>query len=135
MTHIKLFFIALLVFLFCDAIWLGYITKNLYIQNYQPWLRLNEGELQPLWWSVVIVYILLALSISTFVVPLAAGSLSSAIFYGALMGAIIYGVYDFTCLAIYKDFPIGMAFIDWGWGTAIGALSAIVTVYCYRFIK
>lgn len=133
MTSIKLFVIALLVFLVSDAVWLGYVSKALYIQHYQPWLRLENGELQPLWWSAALVYILLALAISVFVVPLSS-SLLSALLYGALMGAIIYGVYDFTCLAIYKDFPVGMAFVDWAWGAFASALSAAVTVYCARFL-
>ncbi|TAL66313.1 MAG: DUF2177 family protein, partial [Legionella sp.] len=78
MNHLKLFFIALAVFLISDALWLGYITKHLYIQNYQPWLRLENGQLQPLWWAAALVYLLLGLAVSVFVVPLASGSVVAA---------------------------------------------------------
>lgn len=36
-------------------------------------------------------------------VPLSQGSLISAFLYGAALGLLIYGVYDFTCVAIFKD--------------------------------
>jgi uncharacterized membrane protein len=54
--------------------------------------------------------------------------------YGAAMGFVIYGVYDFTCLAIFKDWPVMMAFIDWAWGTFLCGFSATLTVYISRFL-
>ena len=70
----------------------------------------------------------------TFVVPLSQGSLISAFFYGAALGLVIYGVYDFTCVAIFKDWPVMMAFVDWLWGTILCAISATITVYISRLM-
>lgn len=132
---IKLFFIALFIFIITDTIWLGFIAKNLYFEQYAQWLRFEGGQLKPIWWTTLIVYLLLALSIVVFIIPLAQNSLLYAAIYGAILGAIIYGVYDFTCLAIFKDFPIAMGFIDWAWGATLCSWSSLATKYLAGYLK
>ncbi|HAT8178289.1 TPA: DUF2177 family protein [Legionella pneumophila] len=132
---LKVFAIAFFIFIVTDMIWLGFIARNLYFDQYQQWLRLSEGQLKPIWWSALLVYLLFALSIVVFIIPLAKTSLPYAALYGALLGAIIYGVYDFTCLAIFKDFPVGMAFLDWLWGIVLCSWSSIATIYLAGYIK
>ena len=134
MTYVKLFIISMLVFFILDMTWIGYIAKGMYFKSYANWLRLNNGGLLPVWWAIVIIYALFAFATLTFVVPLSQGSLLSAFFYGAALGLVIYGVYDFTCVAIFKDWPVMMAFVDWLWGTILCAFSATITVYFSRFI-
>lgn len=132
---LKLLFIAFLAFIATDIIWLGFIAKDLYVQYYKPWLRLEDGQLKPLWWATLMVYFLFALSIVVFIVPLAENSVYWAAYYGAIMGAVIYGVYDFTCLAIFKDFPVGVGLVDWFWGMFLCSWASFLTVYLSRFLK
>ena len=134
MTYVKLFIISMLVFFILDMTWIGYIAKGMYFKSYANWLRLNNGGLLPVWWAIVIIYALFAFATLTFVVPLSQSSLISAFFYGAALGVVIYGVYDFTCVAIFKDWPVMMAFVDWLWGTILCGFSATVTVYFSRVI-
>jgi uncharacterized membrane protein len=132
---LKLFLIAFIVFIITDMIWLGFIARNLYFQHYGPWLNLVNGQLKPLWWATLMVYLLFALSIIVFILPLAHNSPCRAAIYGAVLGAVIYGVYDFTCLAIFKNFPIGMGFLDWLWGTLLCSWSSFLTVYLGGYLK
>ena len=134
MNYVKLFIISMLVFFILDMTWIGYIAKGMYFKSYANWLRLDNGGLLPVWWAIVIIYALFAFATLTFVVPLSGGSLLSACSYGAALGLVIYGVYDFTCIAIFKDWPVMMAFVDWLWGTTLCAISATITVYVSRFI-
>lgn len=134
MSYVKLFIISMFVFFILDMTWIGYIAKGMYFKSYANWLRLDKGGLLPVWWAIVIIYALFAFATLTFVVPLSQGSLLSAFFYGAALGLVIYGVYDFTCVAIFKDWPVMMAFVDWLWGTILCAISATITVYFSRFI-
>ena len=134
MSYVKLFIISMLVFFILDMTWIGYIAKGMYFKSYANWLRLDNGGLLPVWWAIVIIYALFAFATLTFVVPLSQGSLLSAFFYGAALGLVIYGVYDFTCVAIFKDWPVMMAFVDWIWGTTLCAVSATITVYVSQFI-
>lgn len=132
---LKLFFIAFFIFIITDTVWLGFIAKNLYFQSYQPWLRVVAGQLQPLWWAALFVYLLFALSIVVFIHPLAHHSSYCAALYGAVLGAIIYGVYDLTCLAIFKDFPVGMGLVDWLWGTVLCSWSSFWTIFLGEYLK
>lgn len=132
---LKLFFIAFVVFIATDMLWLGFIAKGLYFQHYAPWLNLVDGHLKPLWWATLMVYLLFALSIIVFVIPLAHNSSFWAACYGAALGAIIYGVYDFTCLAIFKDFPIAMGLLDWLWGIVLCSWGSFITCYLGHHLK
>ena len=132
---LKLFVIAFLVFIITDVIWLGFIAKSLYFHYYEPWLRLEAGELKLVWWATLMVYLLFALSVVVFIVPLAQNSPYWAAIYGALLGAVIYGVYDFTCLAIFKGFPIGMGLLDWLWGIVLCSWASFVTVYIGTYLE
>ncbi|KTC83826.1 membrane protein [Legionella brunensis] len=129
LMNIKTFFIALVIFIILDFIWLGLVAKNLYIEHYKDWLRLSDHQLRPIWWATFLVYALFALSIVIFIQPLANNSLFHATLYGALLGLIIYGIYDFTCLAIFKNWPIHMAFIDLAWGIMLCSLSSVLTIW------
>ncbi|KTD62698.1 DUF2177 family protein [Legionella spiritensis] len=132
---IKTFIAALLVFFITDMVWLGWLAKSYYIEQYKPWLRLTNGQLQPIWWAAFLVYLLFALSIVVFILPLASGSLQNAAFYGIILGAVIYGVYDFTCLALFKNWPPGMAFVDWVWGMVLCGWGSFITVWVHNYFK
>lgn len=129
MTHWKLFIICFIGFIVFDFIWLGLITKNLYHREYAPWLRFSGDGLAPVLWAALIVYVVLSLSMVVFVFPLSQ-NLVSTLLYSAVMGLIIYGVYDFTCIAIFKDWPVFMSVIDWIWG---GVLCSLVGGLGYVF--
>lgn len=136
MAMIKVFLIAFMIFLITDMIWLGFIAKNMYFEHYSPWLRLEHNQLKPIWWAAIAVYLLFATSIVFIIWPLAQGDILRAAAYGALLGCIIYGVYDFTCLAIFKNWPVKMAFIDVAWGTFLYAWSSCITLFlCQRMLK
>lgn len=134
MNYIKLFVLSMLVFFIIDMTWLGLVAKTIYFKAYGNWLRMEDGGLSPVWWAVLIVYVLFAFATLTFILPLSKGLLLHGFMYGAALGLIIYGVYDFTCVALFKDWPVMMAFIDWLWGTTLCAVSATITVYLSRFI-
>ena len=71
-------------------------------------------------------YLLYALGASIFVVipALSKQSWIYAVQYGALFGLFCYMTYDLTNLAVIKDFPIRLAFIDIAWGSFVSAISA-----------
>ena len=129
MSFLKLFILALITLVVIDSIWLGLIAKSLYFKHYGSWLRLAQGELQLNWWAAALVYLLMALALVVFVLPIVHQSAFNALLYGAILGAVLYGVYNFTCLAIFKDWPVSMAFVDWAWGTVLLATSALITHY------
>ncbi len=118
----------MVVFAFLDYIWLGYIMQN----AYKGWLgtlaRLNpDGSLNINFIAAVGVYILLAAAIVFFVLPLVAnGGIAKIFLTGALMGLIIYGVYDLTNAATLVRWPLNLILADMAWGAVATGITALV---------
>jgi len=112
------FFIALITI---DLIWLLGIAKNLY--------RNDMGDLmatEPKLIAGLAFYLLYALGVCIFVIvpALSKQSWLYALQYGALFGFFCYMTYDLTNLAIVRNFPTQLAFIDMAWGSVVTALCA-----------
>ncbi|MDQ5884614.1 MAG: hypothetical protein QG556_954 [Pseudomonadota bacterium] len=120
--------LTLLTMMILDGIWLGAIAKSHYYQAYGHILRLENNQLQPLWWSALLVYVFLVFGIHFYGLSYSKISWVSAIGHAALFGLVVYGVYDFTCLAIFKDWPIVMTIVDWLWGGCLCALTSLMVL-------
>lgn len=126
LAHIKFFFIALLIFMVTDLIWFRLISGNFYMQHYAPWVHLVDGKFQPIWWATIMIYIIFSISLLVFVIPLANNGLLPACLYGALFGATVYGVYNLTCIAVFKDFPAATSLVDISWGGFLYGWTAFI---------
>jgi len=73
-------------------------------------------------------YLLYALGAVIFVVipALSKQSLIYALQYGALFGFFCYMTYDLTNLAVVRDFPTRLAFVDMAWGSFVSAIVSSV---------
>ncbi len=118
-------FAVYLSFLFAliaiDLVWLLGIAKNLY--------RNEMGELmatEPKLLAALAFYLLYALGAYIFVIAPAISKQSwlYALQYGALFGLFCYMTYDLTNLAVVKNFPTQLAFIDIAWGSTVTAICA-----------
>jgi len=112
------FFIALITI---DLIWLLGVAKNLY--------RNEMGDLmaiEPKLLAGLAFYLLYALGVCIFVVipALSKQSWIYALQYGALFGFFCYMTYDLTNLAVVRNFPTQLAFIDIAWGSFVTAICA-----------
>jgi uncharacterized membrane protein len=112
------FFITLIAI---DLVWLLGIAKSLY--------RDEMGDLmasEPKLMAGLAFYLLYALGATIFVtIPaLSKQSLLYALQYGALFGFFCYMTYDLTNLAVIRDFPTRLAFVDMAWGRFVTAVSA-----------
>ena len=109
----------LITMLVIDLVWLLGIAKSLY--------RDEMGDLmatEPKLIAGLAFYLLYALGAIIFVVipALSKQSLIYALQYGALFGLFCYMTYDLTNLAVIRDFPTRLAFIDIAWGSFVTAI-------------
>jgi len=109
----------LITMLVIDLVWLLGIAKSLY--------RDEMGDLmatEPKLIAGLAFYLLYALGAIIFVVipALSKQSLVYALQYGALFGLFCYMTYDLTNLAVIRDFPTRLAFIDIAWGSFVTAI-------------
>ena len=109
-----------------DLVWLLGVAKNLYQQEMGD-LMATEPKLI----AGLAFYLLYALGVSIFVIAPALSKQSwlYAVQYGALFGLFCYMTYDLTNLAVIRNFPTGLAFIDIAWGSAVTALAAGVAYW------
>ncbi len=127
---VKLFFLVLAPLLALDGLWLLWLGKPLY-QRAIGFLMPESVPLLP----VVIAYLLLGTGLLFFVVSpgLNGGFTLSQIFLrGALLGLVVYGVYDTTNLATIKGFPYWIAGIDVLWGMFVSGTTAVIASFFAR---
>lgn len=125
MKFVPVYFIAMIIFLAIDAIWLGVISRGFYAERIGP-LLLD----QPRWGVAAIFYSLFVVGLVYFAISghLASGDWKGAALTGALFGFFTYLTYDATNLAVLKGFDTTVAVVDVIWGTFLGAVVSGATV-------
>ncbi|WP_181700212.1 DUF2177 family protein [Chthonobacter albigriseus] len=112
---------VLAVFLVLDGLWLGVIAGPYYRSEL-------AGLLKPEFNVAVALafYLFYAAGLVFFAVQpaIASGSIWTALFYGAFLGALAYGTYDLTNLATLQGYPVTIAVLDLGWGIVVSASAA-----------
>lgn len=123
---IKLYLIALPVFLIIDFIWLGLIARNFYQEQIGALMKTNVN-----WTAAVLFYLIFILGMVTFVISpaVAKDSWVHALLLGALFGFVCYATYDLTNLALTKDWPILVTIIDLIWGGVLAGSVSIITFF------
>jgi len=118
LKYLGIYFSFLIPLIVIDIVWLLLIAKKMY-QSEMGDLMAGEPNLV----AGIAFYVLYAIGICIFVlVPaLSKQSWFDAVLYGALFGFFCYMTYDLTNLAVIRNFPIQLAFIDMAWGTFVTA--------------
>ena len=126
LKYFAVYFSFLLSLIIIDLIWLLVIARNLY-RDEMGSLMASEPKL----WAGLAFYLLYALGASIFVIfpAISKQSWIYAAQYGALFGFFCYMTYDLTNLAVIRDFPMRLAFVDIVWGSAVTALSATIAYW------
>ena len=108
-------------FMVLDGLWLGLLMKSFYRDQMAPIARLSNGNFAPNWGAALVVYAALGVGIACFAVP-RAGSVASAVGYGALFGLVTYAVYDFTNYSTLRQWPFALTLVDVAWGAIASAV-------------
>jgi len=132
MNYVKMYLIALIVFVIIDGFWLLVISKNLYQKEIGHLLSSNPNIL-----AAVLFYLLFLIGLVYFVINPGVDkeSIKTIIISGILFGLITYATYDLTNLATLKEWPLKITIIDLIWGSTISCLVSVITYYVYMFIK
>lgn len=112
---------TLVSFLLIDALWLGVIAKNFYREQLGD-LMLPSPSLS----VAAVFYLLFVVAIVVLAIRpgLEAGSIWTALGYGAVLGLAAYGTYDMTNLSTLKGWPVSLSIVDMIWGTVLTAASS-----------
>jgi hypothetical protein len=132
-NDIKLFVLALVVFLLLDSVWLVRIAPKLYKQ-YIGHLMAKKPNLQ----AAGLFYVLYIIGLLVFVLVPAinANSIEHALGYGALFGFFTYATFDLTSQAVFKKWPWAITGIDLFWGSFVTMTTSTVVFALYsQFFK
>lgn len=123
---LKLYFIALPVFLAIDMLWLGLVAKNFYSRQIGFLMRADVN-----WVAAIIFYLLFIVGLVLFVISPAMEKQSwlHALLFGALFGLVSYATYDLTNLATIKNWPLLVTIVDLIWGAMLAASVSIITFF------
>lgn len=123
---IKIYLIALPVFLVIDMIWLGLVAKGFYAKQIGFLMKTNIN-----WTAAIIFYLIFIVGLVLFVITPAItnNSWQQALLLGALFGLITYATYDLTNLATLKNWPLLVTVVDLLWGTILAASVSIITYF------
>jgi|688.fasta_scaffold00228_58 uncharacterized membrane protein len=128
---IKLMALLIPLLLLLDAIWLGILMKSFYAQQVGAIMRQNETGMDPRWGAAIVVYLLIPIGLIVFVRPRIGdrAGVGHAFGWGAIFGFVLYGVYDFTNLAVLEVWTTAITLADVFWGGVLcGVLSSVMYV-------
>ena len=118
--YFGIYLAVFLTMLFIDAIWLGVVAKSMYANAMGSLMSST-----PNWWAAAAFYLLFPLGLVIFaVLPQADSPVFKAVLMGALFGFFAYSTYDLTNLAVVKNWPLALTFIDMAWGTLASGIAA-----------
>jgi uncharacterized membrane protein len=121
---LKLYLIALPVFLGIDMVWLTLISKNFYAKQLGYLMTKNPNLI-----AALIFYLIFIVGLVIFVITPAVDKKlwTQALLMGAFFGLVTYGTYDLTNLATIKDWPLIITVIDLLWGMTVSAAVSVIT--------
>ena len=125
-------YVTILVpFVIVDAIWLTVMGSRLYRPTLGD-ILLPTLNAPP----AVVFYLIYPIGILVFATlpALKAGSVSPALLYGALFGAMAYATYDLTNFATLRNWTTLISVVDIAWGAIVTAIAAVAAYYLTRLI-
>lgn len=106
---------------FLDGLWIATVATPLFITTLGDTLIAS-----PRWLPVLLFYAFYPLGLAILAVfpAIAFDRMASAVALGATVGAIAYGTFDLTNLALLKAYTVSLALVDWAWGTTVSSIAA-----------
>lgn len=126
--YIKYLIISV-VLIFLDFMWISF-NMTAYSNTI---LKIQKSALEPRLEHTIIAYIIIYFSVIYVAIPFTVlnikkgevieNKLLKSLMYGGAVGFSIYGIYNFTSLAIYKDMDTTVGILDTLWGTTLYTLT------------
>lgn len=117
------------VFTILDLIWIGVVAAPFYRSQLGDMLTMGGGMTGGRIVAALLTWMVIIFGLLCFALPraLQAGGAVSAFLWGALLGFVIYAVYDLTNLAVLRGWTVGVTVLDIAWGTfACGLVNLIL---------
>ena len=121
MLQLKHYFVSSITLLILDFLWLGGFMGKKYGLMI-PKIQGSKMETNLVY--ALFAYLLMLVGLNMFVLP--SINIKDCLKYGFVFGIVLYGVYDFTAGAVFKNWDLNLALIDVLWGGIVYFLSCLV---------
>jgi uncharacterized membrane protein len=122
MFSMKIFLTILLILLAVDSVYL-FLTKSIFGEVVA---KIQRTAIQFRLEGAVVVYLLLALGLYYFIIKPGCSPWEAA-----FLGLVIYGTFDFTNYAMFKNYDLMTAMMDTVWG----ALLFFITTFIFDLTR
>lgn len=119
---------VLLVVGILDALWLGVLARDFYRRELGD-MMLDTVRAVP----AALFYFGYPVGLASLALSPLPSTLGDAVFRSALLGLVVYGVYDMTNLAVLRGWTWKLALVDLAWGTAVAGLAGAAAWYTMRW--
>ncbi len=128
---IRNYLIILAVSLLIDMFWHVFIAQKLFREQIG---HLMAEKLKI--YAGLIFYLINSAAILLFVInpSLERQNTIHTLFYGGFLGFSMYATYNFTNLALLKDWPIKLTILDLAWGTFAAAATSLISLKLIQFL-
>jgi len=117
MFSMKIFLTILLILLAVDSVYL-FLTKSIFGEVVA---KIQRTAIQFRLEGAVVVYLLLALGLYYFIIKPGRSPWEAA-----LLGLVIYGTFDFTNYAMFKNYDLMTAMMDTVWGSLLFFITTFI---------
>ena len=125
------FWVGYIVILIGDAIFLGRVVHQFIIDTFWDLITSQNESIDMKLWVWLLAWFVIVMMIFVFVLKSGlVHSYQTALGWGAVMGLLMYAMYDLTNLTFLKNYPVSFVMVDIAWGTF---LCAAVSLAMYSF--
>ena len=115
---------AIAILLTLDTLWVGKYMGPKYMEMI-PRIQKENTTIRLLY--AILAYVFMVIGLILFVLPnIRNGNIKDCIRYGFTFGVVLYGIYNFTNAAIFKNWDIKLAILDILWGGFVYFLSSYI---------
>lgn len=121
---LRIYAIALPVFLGIDMVWLTLVARKFYATHLGFLMSKNPNLT-----AAFVFYLIFIAGLVLFVIAPAVEKRewTSALVMGAVFGLVTYATYDLTNLATIKNWPLVVTVVDLLWGMLVSASVSVIT--------
>jgi uncharacterized membrane protein len=121
------YYIAPFILFTFDFIWLTFFMKKRF-SNLIKKIQKEEASYNTVYSTLS--YITMIIGLYVFVLPYVSSDnqLMDSLKYGGIFGFVIFAIFDFTNLAIFKNYELSTAIFDIFWGSFLYFITTFLTI-------
>lgn len=136
LKFILTFFVGFGTILIGDYIWLGTVVKQFTIREFGNLITVTNGSIDIRLGAGLLAWGVIAMMVLVFVTKNPnVNSIPTALGYGALMGGLMYAMYDLTNLTFLNNYSVAFTIVDICWGVFLCSMISLSMFVFSRWIN